>query len=53
MAKKYVGWRGTAGSPDKSEQIGEFVTALTEEIEGAAWSKHSEIILKNGQLLYI
>ena len=48
MVQKYIGWRGTAGSPDKSEQIDEFVTALTEEIEGAAWLKQSEIVLKNG-----
>ncbi len=52
MVQKYIGWRGTTGSPDKSVQINAFIAALTEEIEEAAGSNRSEIVLKNGKLLF-
>ena len=52
MAKKYVGWRGTAGSPDKSVQIREFIAALTDESEGAGRYNSRDIVLKNGILAF-
>ncbi len=46
MVQKYIGWRGTAGSLDISVQIREFISALTDESEGAGRYKSGDIVKK-------